>query len=176
MSTTPPVRPSWRGVLVRAWWPWISVLSRLLVGVVWIVAGALKLGDTDDSVRAVRAYQILPESIVPLVGRGLPVFEVLVGALMMVGLGLRIVSVLSALLQFAFIIGISLAWARNIRIDCGCFGGGGFDADATAKYPWEIARDCGLLVLSASLACWPRSRLTLDNLLVPSIDTELRTP
>jgi uncharacterized membrane protein YphA (DoxX/SURF4 family) len=143
--------------------------------VVWIVAGALKLGDPDASVRAVRAYQVLPESIVPLVGRGLPVLEVLVGGLMVLGLGVRIVAILSALLQLAFIVGISAAWARNIQIDCGCFGGGGFDANATSKYPWEIARDCGLLALSALLACWPRSRLSLDHVLLPPIDTEVRT-
>ena len=172
MSTTTPAQTSWVGLFVRSWWPWISVLARLLVGIIWIVAGALKLENTDASVRAVRAYQILPESIVPLVGRGLPAFEVVIGALMILGLGLRIVAILSALLQLAFIIGITAAWARNIRIDCGCFGGGGFDANATSKYPWEIARDCGLLLLSVVLATWPRCRLTLDNVLLPAIETE----
>jgi uncharacterized membrane protein YphA (DoxX/SURF4 family) len=172
VSTTAPAQTSWVGLFVSSWWPWISVLARLLVGIIWIVAGALKLENTEASVRAVRAYQILPESIVPLVGRGLPAFEVVIGALMILGLGLRIVAILSALLQLAFIIGISAAWARNIRIDCGCFGGGGFDANATSKYPWEIARDCGLLLLSVVLAIWPRSRLTLDNMLLPAIETE----
>ena len=65
----------------------------------------------------------------------------------------------------AFIIGIASVWARGIQIDCGCFGGGGFDADATAKYPWEIARDVGLLLLSLLLVWRPRTRLALDNLL-----------
>ncbi len=44
----------------------------------------------------------------------------------------------------AFIIGIASVWARGITIDCGCFGGGGYDADAASQYPWEIARDVGL--------------------------------
>lgn len=175
MSTAAPARSTWVGSFVRSWWPWLSLLARLLVGGVWVVAGALKLGDPDASVRAVRAYQILPESIVPLVGRGLPVLEVLVGALMILGLGLRIDAVISAVLQLAFIVGISAAWARNIQIDCGCFGGGGFDANATSKYPWEIARDCGLFLLSVLLAWWPRSRLSLDQVLLPPIDPELRT-
>jgi uncharacterized membrane protein YphA (DoxX/SURF4 family) len=174
VSPAASARTTGVGLFLRSWWPWLSVLARLVVGAVWITAGALKLGDPDASVRAVRAYQLLPESIVPLVGRGLPVLEVLVGALLMLGLGVRIVAVFSALLQVAFITGIAAAWARNIRIDCGCFGGGGFDAEATSKYSWEIARDCGLFALSALLARWPSSRLSLDQVLLPPIDGELR--
>ena len=45
------------------------------------------------------------------------------------------------------------------------FAGGGFDADATAKYPWEIARDVGLLLLSLWLVWKPRTRFALDSLL-----------
>ena len=66
-----------------------------------------------------------------------------------------------------FIIGIASVWARGITIDCGCFGGGGYDADAASQYPWEIARDVGLLVLSAYLVWLGRTRLALDNLLFP---------
>ena len=51
----------------------------------------------------------------------------------------------------AFIIGIASAWARGLQIECGCFGGGGTVEDATSKYPWEIARDVGLLLLSGAL-------------------------
>ena len=53
----------------------------LVVGAVWIVAGLLKLPDPAASVRAVRAYDLLPEAIVPTVGHLLPVLEVVVGRL-----------------------------------------------------------------------------------------------
>ena len=87
----------------------------------------------------------------------------------------------SALLLVAFIVGIASAWARGLQIDCGCFGGGGFDADATAKYPWEIARDVGLLLLSLWLVWRPRTRFALDSLLFrprpphPRGPTDVRT-
>jgi uncharacterized membrane protein YphA (DoxX/SURF4 family) len=149
------------------------VLARLLVGGVWIAAGALKLEDIDDSVRSVRNFQILPEAIVPTVGRGLPVFEIVLGALLIVGLAVRLSAALSALLQAAFIVGIASAWARGLEIECGCFGGSGsLVQNASAKYPWEIARDAGLLVLSALLAVWPRSKLALDDLLLPGTEDE----
>ena len=54
-------------------------------------------------------------------------------------------------LLVAFIVGIGSAWARGLQIDCGCFGGGGFDENAADDYPWDIARDVGLLALSVWL-------------------------
>jgi hypothetical protein len=65
-------------------------------------------------------------------------------------------------------VGIASAWARGLSIECGCFGGGGGPAeDAAAKYPWEIARDIGLLLLSGWLVVRPRTRWSLDNRLFP---------
>lgn len=144
---------------------WSGLILRLVIGGVWIVAGALKLPDPAASVRAVRAYDLLPEAIVPAVGHALPILELLVGACLILGLFVRGMSALSALLFVAFIIGIASAWHRGLQIDCGCFGGGGFDADATSKYPTEIARDVALLLASAWLVWRPRTRLALDTVL-----------
>jgi uncharacterized membrane protein YphA (DoxX/SURF4 family) len=148
--------------------PWIGTLGRLILGGVWIAAGLLKLPDPAGSVRAVRAYKLLPESTVSVVGYGLPILEVCVGLLLVIGLGTRAVAALSALLLLAYIIGIASAWARGLQIDCGCFGGGGYAADATSKYPGEIARDVGLLVISAFLVVWPVTELSIDRWLVPA--------
>jgi uncharacterized membrane protein YphA (DoxX/SURF4 family) len=147
------------------WVRWASLLARLLVGGVWVVAGALKLPDPAGSVRAVRAYELLPESVVPLVGHLLPVVEILVGVCLVAGLLVRPMAAVSAVLFLAFVAGIASAWARGLSIDCGCFGGGGQIADAESKYPWEIARDAGLMLLSLFLVWRPRSPLSLDGLL-----------
>lgn len=93
------------------------------------------------------------------------------GACLVLGLLTRAMSLVSALLFIAFVVGISAAWARGLQIDCGCFGGGGFDADATSQYPWDIARDLGLLALSVLLVWRPRTPLSLDELLFP-VDME----
>ncbi|HWM73472.1 MAG TPA: MauE/DoxX family redox-associated membrane protein, partial [Nocardioides sp.] len=85
-------------------------------------------------------------------------------------------AVVSALLFAAFIIGIASVWARGIEIDCGCFGGGGYDPDATSKYPWEIARDVVLLALSLFLVWLPRSRWALDSVLFRSTPAEADEP
>ncbi|CAA9398104.1 MAG: Membrane protein [uncultured Nocardioides sp.] len=147
---------------------WFGLIARLVTGGVWIVAGALKLPHPGESVRAVRAYDLLPEAVVPTVGHLLPVVEVVVGACLVLGLLTRAMAAVSAVLLLAFIVGIASAWARGLSIDCGCFGGGGRIQDAAETYPVEIARDAGLLALSAWLVVRPRTRLALDSLLFRS--------
>lgn len=147
---------------MKEWW---GLLARLVTGAVWIVAGAVKLPDPAQSVDAVRAYQLLPGSLVQPVGQLLPVIEIVVGATLVLGLLARGSAIVSALLFAAFIVGIASAWARGISIDCGCFGGGGYDPDATSQYPWEIARDAALLLASLFIAWLPSTRVALDGLL-----------
>ncbi len=149
---------------------WLGLLARLLVGGVWIVAGALKLPDPAASVRAVRAYDLLPEAITPTFGHLLPVLEVVVGAALVLGMLTRGAAVISSLLFVMFIVGIVSVWARGMSIECGCFGGGGTRADAAASYPWEIGRDLGLLAASLLLVRWRRTRLALDHFLFPRIE------
>lgn len=149
----------------------LGVLARLVVGGVWVAAGLLKLPDPTESVRAVRNYRVLPESVVPLVGHGLPVLEVVIGVCLLLGLLVRANAVLSGVLLVAFITGISSAWARGLSIECGCFGGGGGTLENYAsRYPWEIARDVGLLLASAWLVIRPRTPWALDNRLFPVDD------
>jgi uncharacterized membrane protein YphA (DoxX/SURF4 family) len=164
---------------------WLGTAARLITGGVWIVAGALKLADPYESVRAVRAYDLLPEAVVPTVGHLLPVLEVVLGALLVLGLLTRAAAIGSAFLFVAFVIAIASVWARGIEIECGCFGGGGAKEGASSSYPWEIARDGGLLLLSLFLVWLRSSRLALDTYLfrtptsgddvVPEDETETET-
>ncbi|WP_193608314.1 MauE/DoxX family redox-associated membrane protein [Nocardioides lijunqiniae] len=144
---------------------WLGLVARLVTGGVWIYAGAVKLPDPYASVQAVRAYELLPSSVAEAVGYLLPPLEIVVGLALVLGLLTRGAAVVSAVLFVVFIIGIASVWARGMEIDCGCFGGGGFDPDARSNYPWEIARDAALLLASCYLVWLRRSRLALDNLL-----------
>jgi len=103
--------------------------------------------------------------LVTPVGQLLPILEVVIGLLLVLGLLTRAAAVASAVLFVVFIAGIASVWARGINIDCGCFGGGGANPDAASQYPWEIARDAALLAASLFLAWLPQSRLALDNVL-----------
>ena len=155
---------------------WVGLLARLVVGGVWLYAGALKLPHPDTSVTAVRSYQLLPADVAETVGHVLPMLEIVVGSCLVLGLLVRVTGVVSAMMQAAFIVGIVSVWSRGIAIDCGCFGDGGADPDAFGTYPWEIARDAGLMALSLLLAWRPRSAFAVDALLFPPAprDTEPR--
>lgn len=152
---------------------WIGLVARLVLGGVWLYAGLLKVGDPASSVTAVRGYQLLPLGLTQPVGNALPMLEVVLGACLLLGLLTRYAGGLSALLQLAFIIGIISVWSRGIAIDCGCFGTGGPDPDAFSKYPWEIARDVGLLALSLFLVWRPRTPFAVDSLLFPASEPSL---
>jgi len=146
--------------------PWLSTLARLVLGGVWLVAGWMKITDLDASVRAVRAYRLLPETLAQVVGAGLPAVEVLLGVLLVVGAGVRAGAVVSAVLMAAFVVGIASAWLRGLQIDCGCFGSGGaLTVGEDPDYGWELARDGGLFLLAVLLVRWPRGPFALDSLL-----------
>jgi uncharacterized membrane protein YphA (DoxX/SURF4 family) len=144
---------------------WIGLVARLVVGIVDITAGLSKLPDPAGTVRSVRAYDLLPEAIVPTVGHLLPIVEILIGVFLLVGLLTRAFAIVSALFFIAFIIGISSAWARGLEINCGCFGNGGVPLDVHRQYAIDIARDIGLTLCSLWLVIWPRTRFALDNVL-----------
>ena len=148
---------------------WVGTLVRLVVGGVWIAAGVIKLPTPESSVTAVRAYQLLPPSTTNLIGHVLPILEIAIGVLLVLGLFTRVAAVASALLQVAFLVGISSVWMRHIAINCGCFGDGGVTswAKASASYPWELARDTALFLASGWLAWFPRTRVAIDGWLLP---------
>jgi uncharacterized membrane protein YphA (DoxX/SURF4 family) len=93
----------------------------------------------------------------------LPFVEIAAGILLVIGAGVRISAFVSAVLMFAFIIGISWAWARGLSIDCGCFGGGGQVEPGTASYLPELLRDGGLALLAIYLFRYPQSKFGLDR-------------
>lgn len=156
-----------------AWQRWVTLAARLILGAVLIVAGALKVGELQSSVDAVRAYQILPWDVAALVGVALPIIEIVVGLLLIIGAFTRWAGLVGALLMLAFIIGISSVWARGINIDCGCFGGGGQVEASQTNYPLELLRDTGLFLLGAWTVWRPASPFSVDAWLFPTTTAEL---
>jgi uncharacterized membrane protein YphA (DoxX/SURF4 family) len=141
----------------------VSTLARLVLAGVFLVAGALKVVDARTAVQAVRAYQLLPDSVEPLVGWALPAVEIALALLLAAGLFTRVAAACAAGLLVVFIAGVASAAARGLSIDCGCFGGGGTVAPGQTRYASEIVRDLGLLVLAAWLVWRPQSRFSLDR-------------
>jgi uncharacterized membrane protein YphA (DoxX/SURF4 family) len=143
----------------------IGTLCRLGLAAVWLISGGIKAADPNQTYAAVRAYQVLPSGLVSPVAAVLPFLELAFGLLVLVGIGTRLVGVLSGLLLLVYIAGVAQSWARGLTIDCGCFGGGGQVAAGKTQYPQEILRDTGFFILAAWLTVRPRTLLAVDGLL-----------
>jgi len=143
--------------------PWLTLIARLILGGVLLVAGALKIGSLQKSAMAVRAYELLPVSLANFLGYTLPWIEIGVGLLLIAGVAVRISGLIGAFTMLAFIIAIAQAWARGLSIDCGCFGGGGAIDPEDTKYLSEIIRDIGLLILGIYLYFYPKGRFSVDK-------------
>jgi uncharacterized membrane protein YphA (DoxX/SURF4 family) len=143
--------------------PWLTLLARLILGVVLLVAGALKVPNLPKSAMAVRAYEMLPIPIANFLGYTLPWIEIGLGLLLIVGVAVKISGALGALTMLAFIIAIAQAWARGLSIDCGCFGGGGTIDPEDTKYLSEIIRDIGLMGLGIFLYLYPKGRFAIEK-------------
>ncbi|MBX6391788.1 MAG: DoxX family membrane protein, partial [Frankia sp.] len=165
-TRAPAIQPGPRPWEDRAWVRGLSLLLRLGLAAVWLVAGALKVTDPDGMERSVRAFRILPEVFVEPVSYALPFVELALGALLLVGLAVRAGAAVSALLFAVYVAAIASAAARGLRIDCGCFSSGGdLAADEPTRYAQELTRDSLLLVASLLLARFPRGYLAVDQLL-----------
>ena len=142
--------------------PWLSLVVRLSMGGIMIAAAIPKIIAVDESVRAVRAYRILPEIFTPFVGTALPYFELVFGLVLIAGVFVRWSAILWLALMAVFVFGVAWAWAKGYSIDCGCFGGGGDIAEGTTNYPAHMLERAGFVALGVFLLVFPRTHASID--------------
>ena len=148
--------------------PWLTLLARLALGGVLLVAGGLKVTKPTESANASAAYKILPTDLAHLVGYALPWLEVAIGLLLIIGTMVQLAAVVGGLVMLVFIGAIISVWARGMVIDCGCFGGGGALDPALAtqvrrSYFIEIMRDLGLALCALYLYRYPYGKFSIEK-------------
>lgn len=148
--------------------PVITLLARLVLGGVLLVAGGLKVLKPTESANAVAAYKLMPSNLAHLIGYALPWLEVALALLLIIGFMVRPAAVVSGLIMIIFIGAIASVWARGMLIDCGCFGGGGeIDPSLAAQvhrtYFIEIMRDLGLALAAVYLYFFPYGKLSIEK-------------
>ena len=122
---------------------YVLLVSRCVLGTVFIVAAIDKISNPDIFAEAVQAYQLLPFSLVNIFALVVPWVELLCGIFLVVGVFLRSSSMLLSFLLLAFIVAMLSALVRHLQIDCGCFG-----AAHASTVGWDrILEDIGLYVL-----------------------------
>ncbi len=122
---------------------WIACLS--LAGVL-IAAAIPKISNPDQFALAVYQYHLLPALLVNPVAIYLPWLEIsCAAALVALPAARRGALLMVAGMLVVFTLAIALVVVRGQAIPCGCFGGD----DSTAAGWWSLARNCGLLALTA---------------------------
>jgi uncharacterized membrane protein YphA (DoxX/SURF4 family) len=138
-------------------------VSRLALGVVFLLAGVGKAIDPVGFARDIRAYQMLPGVAVTVMAYGLPWLEIALAVYLLAGLYLRWAAAITGLLLVIFMIAMGQALARGLTLTCGCFGAGIGGASLSEEVSvGSILRDALWLLLAAHLVV-VQSIWTLDE-------------
>jgi uncharacterized membrane protein YphA (DoxX/SURF4 family) len=114
-------------IRLRAAWAlyrhrYLSFVFRLAAGTVLIVSGSSKVAEGAGFVEEVADFDLLPEGLANVYATALPWVEIVVGALLILGLLSRISAGIGALTVLSFIIANSVVVYRGLNMECGCFG------------------------------------------------------
>lgn len=116
------------------------VLLRLLLGGVFVAAGALKVVDPSAFANDVARYGLVPHALVNLMALTLPWIEVLAGGLLIVGVWKQASAAVIAAMNAVFLVAVSVALARGLEV-CGCFGA----TVARKASAWTLVEDAVFL-------------------------------
>ncbi len=99
----------------------VAVAGRLLLLVVFAVAGVAKLADRPATRRSVQGFGV-PAALVPAVSWVLPVTELVVAAALVPGVSARGAAGAALVLLCVFCVAATVSLLRGRRPDCNCFG------------------------------------------------------
>jgi uncharacterized membrane protein YphA (DoxX/SURF4 family) len=94
---------------------------RVVVSVVFIVAGFEKVLEPETFTAAIKNYHMVPNGLVNILALGIPMTELGVGICLFFGIKPRIMGWVICLLLVVFLGAISHALWRGEPMNCGCF-------------------------------------------------------
>ena len=104
---------------------WFTLILRVALGAIFVYAAWAKLRlPWQLFAMSIDSYQLLPTSLVELLARTLPWFELALGLVLIAGWWLRITSTMISALLLVFFSLIVRAALKGQEISCGCFGPG----------------------------------------------------
>lgn len=125
--------------------------ARFVLATVFLLAGVAKLGDREAFASAVKGYGLVAPAVAEVVAAVLPPLEVAAAALLLLGVQVRAVAALLAVLLAGFAFAVAANLARGRRISCGCLGG---NVERELTW-WTVARNLGLITLAVLVAAQP---------------------
>jgi uncharacterized membrane protein YphA (DoxX/SURF4 family) len=137
----------------------VVLVLRVALGLVFVVAGALKIGHADVFASQIAGFQVLPFGLIAPLALLLPFVEVLLGGYLIIGLFTRFAGGFAAFQLAIFSGAIASAVVRGLHVSCGCFG----PADQTTTSWGEVARDAALVLVALFIALRAPGAVALDR-------------
>jgi len=94
---------------------------RLILGVMFIYAGAVKIIDPDGFAQSIYNYHLLPGWMINIFAVMLPWIEVVAGISIVFGIWLQGGALIISGLLLMFVCALGISLARGLDISCGCF-------------------------------------------------------
>ena len=132
----------------------VLLAGRILLGLIFIYAAYAKLHFAGAwhlrdyyffFAMGIDSYKMLPLSVVQWMAKILPWMELVLGAMLVVGAGVRWAGLVVSALLVVFMIALAHAALGGLEINCGCFG------NNSVKPSTELARDVGLLAVALAV-------------------------
>jgi len=127
---------------------YLTMLSRLLIGGMYIAASFYKIIEPGSFAKSIWQYHMVPGSLINLMALILPWLEALIGLAIIFGLAYRGAIWWANLLLVVFIVALAATIVRGIDIDCGCFKAG---KSATGPAWKALLFDLGAMLFGVQL-------------------------
>jgi uncharacterized membrane protein YphA (DoxX/SURF4 family) len=137
----------------------IVLLLRVVLGAIFIVAGASKVGHAAEFAAQIAGFRLLPQPVIAPLALLLPFLEILLGGYLILGLFTRAAAWIAVVLLALFDGAIASAVVRGLTVSCGCFG----PNDRTVTTWAEVARDAVFVLLAVVVALRAPGMLALDR-------------
>lgn len=103
---------------------YLLLFLRIILGFVFIYAGAEKISDPSGFSTSISNYRLLPTFIVNFFAIVMPWIEISAGLMLVFGVAVKENAFIINSMLLIFIVAILISLARGLSIDCGCFGKG----------------------------------------------------
>ena len=137
---------------------WLGFVLRIGAAAIWIVAGAAKIPTIQTFVVLVQRYAILPTYLAVPFAYLLPFFEIGLGLYLAAGLFVRGAAFVGTVLFAVFLTAQISALARELALDCGCFG----TIVQTTVGPLTLIRDFCLGIPTFVMLFFPSRKISID--------------
>jgi uncharacterized membrane protein YphA (DoxX/SURF4 family) len=135
---------------------------RVCLGAVFLMSGISKMSERAEFVELVKEANVLPHALSTVYGTALPYVEIVIGALLVLGLFSRFAAAIGGLSSISFIIGNGTRIHRGLYGECGCFG-----SIASLQFnTWQaLTVDCVMLIVAVQILVHKDEFLSLDSLI-----------